>query len=273
MYELLIRIETICVEARPLTLLGVGLVTTVAGLLLWLAGMYFSSVIIGILGAVVGSFCGLLASQLLDVNPLLSMAVGAALLCIAAVLFRNIIIIVLAVIVFALASGTVYSSTILGTGPRQEDMQAEGPMFRSFSRMDPGSRLAYVDEISQEAEGFFERLKALLRDTLGAMDPYKWKLLLAALLGGIGGLVLIWLIKRLVLAVCCSGVGTLLVLIGIESMLMVGGVQLCSAFAEHRGVLTITYFSMVGLGTVVQLILMRSRKPKEAGRPKQQPED
>jgi len=176
---------------------------------------------------------------LLDVNPLLSMAVGAALLCIAAVLFRNIIIIVLAVIVFALASGTVYSSTILGTGARQEDM----------------------------------RLKALLRDTLGAMDPYKWKLLLAALLGGIGGLVLIWLIKRLVLAVCCSGVGTLLVLIGIESMLMVGGVQLCSAFAEHRGVLTITYFSMVGLGTVVQLILMRSRKPKEAGRPKQQPED
>jgi len=50
MYELLIRIETICVEARPLTLLGVGLVTTVAGLLLWLAGMYFSSVMVRLSG-------------------------------------------------------------------------------------------------------------------------------------------------------------------------------------------------------------------------------
>ena len=35
MYELLIRIETVCVEAQLLTLLGVGAVATVAGLLLF----------------------------------------------------------------------------------------------------------------------------------------------------------------------------------------------------------------------------------------------
>jgi len=72
MYELLIRVETLCVEAQPLTLLGIGAVATVVGLLFWLAGTYFSSVIIGVLGVVVGSFCGLLASQRLDVNSLLS---------------------------------------------------------------------------------------------------------------------------------------------------------------------------------------------------------
>ena len=270
MYELLIRIETLCVEAPPLTLLGIGLVTTAAGLLLWLAGMYFSSVIIGILGAVVGSFCGLLVSQWLDVSSLLTMGIGAVLFCVAAVLFRNIIIVVLAVIVFALASSTAYSSMILGSPSEQPEAGLDQRMFRSFSQMDPAARLAYVNRVSQEAEGFFEKLKALLKDTLGAMNPHKWKLLLAALLGGIGGLALIWLIKRLVLAVCCSGVGALLVLVGIESMLMVGGVQVCSAFAEHRGVLTAAYFSMVGIGTIVQLILMRSRKVREVRAERQQ---
>ena len=56
MYELLIRIETLCIGAQPLTLLGIGAITTVVGLLLWLAGTYLSSIVIGILGSVVGSF-------------------------------------------------------------------------------------------------------------------------------------------------------------------------------------------------------------------------
>ncbi len=54
MYELLIRIETICAGAPLLTLLTVGVIATAAGLLLWLAGTYFSSVIVGVLGAAVG---------------------------------------------------------------------------------------------------------------------------------------------------------------------------------------------------------------------------
>lgn len=264
MYELLIRIETLCVEAQPLTLLGIGAITTFIGLLLWLAGMYFSSIVIGMLGAVVGSFCGLLVSQWLDLNSLLSMGMGAAVLCIAAVLFRNIIIIVLAIIVFALAVGTAYSSMILASSAQQQDAQPDPALVSSFSHMDPNMRLSYVDQITEEEDGFFEKLKALLGDTLGTMSPYKWKLLLSILLGGIGSLLLIWLVKRLVLALCCSSVGALLVLIGIESLLMTVGLHMCSVFQEHRLVLTVTYFSMVGIGTVVQLILTRSPKSKEA---------
>lgn len=116
MYELLIRIETLYLEAQPLMLLGMGAGAIIVGLLLWLAGAYFSSAIIGVLGAVVGSFCGLLISQWLDLNPLLSMTIGAVVFCIAAVLFKKIIIIVIAVIVFALAGGTAYSSIVLGNG-------------------------------------------------------------------------------------------------------------------------------------------------------------
>lgn len=130
-------------------------------------------------------------------------------------------------------------------------------------------RLSYVNQITEEKDGFFEKLKVLLKDTLGAMSPHKWKLLLSILLGGIGGLLLIWLIKRLVLALCCSCVGALLVLVGVESLLMTVGLQMCNALKEHRLVLTVTYFSMVGIGTVVQLILTKSPKAKEANTEKQ----
>ena len=264
MYELLIRIETLCIGAKPLTLLGIGAITIVVGLLLWLAGMYFSSIVIGMLGAVMGSFSGLLISQWLDLNSLLSMAIGSAVLCIAAVLFRNIIIIVLAIIIFALAGGTAYSSMILASPEQQQDTQLDPVLVSSFSHMDSDMRLSYVNQIAEQDDSFSERLKVLLKDTLGTMSPYKWKLLLSIFLGGIGGLFLIWLVKRLILALCCSGVGALLVLIGIESLLMMLGLHMCSIFQKHRLALTITYFSMVVIGTIVQLILTRSSKSKEA---------
>ncbi len=269
MYELLIRIETLCLDAQPLVLLGVGAVMTVLGLLLWLGGSYFSSIIIGVLGASVGAFCGLLISQWFNLNPLLSMIIGAAILCIAAVIFRNVIIIVLAAMVFALAAGTAYSSMVLGSPPQQQETEVFHAQFSSFSQMDPTMRRAYVDEIAEEDAGFFEKLKTLLGDALKIMSPYKWKLLLSVLLGGIGGLLLFRLLKRLVLALCYSGVGALLVLVGVESLLVTVDFQMCSSLQEHRHVLTIIFFSMVGVGTIFQLIVKRSPKPSEVEADKQ----
>ena len=263
MYELLIRIETLCLEARPLLLLGIGAAAVIIGLLLWLAGAYFSSVIIGVLGAVVGSFCGLLISQWFDLNPLLCMIIGAVLFCIAAVLFKNIIIIVLAVIVFALAGGTAYSSFILGNPTQQQEAEVSPVPGQSFSHMDPDMRRAYIEEITEEEVGFSEKLKALLGDALKTMSPHKWKLLLSVLIGGFGCLLLIWLLKKLVFALCYSSIGTLLIFIGIECLLMTVGFQACSKLQGHRPVITITYFLMAGSGAIVQLIITRSRKPKE----------
>jgi hypothetical protein len=263
MYELLIRIETLCLDAQTLTLLGVGAVMTLLGLLLWLGGSYFSSIIIGVLGAAVGAFCGLLVSQWLDLGPFLSMTISAAALCIAAVIFRNFIIIVLAAMVFALAVGTAYSSMVLSSPPKQEETELGPAQVRSFSQMDPTMRRAYVDEIAEEDAGFFEKLKALLGDALSIMSPHKWKLLLSIILGGIGGLLLFRLLKRLVLALCYSGVGVFLLLVGAEVLLMTVDFQLCSALQEHRQVLTVIFFSMVGVGTIFQLMVKRSPKPSE----------
>lgn len=267
MYELLIRIETVCVGAPLSTLLGVGAVATVAGLLLWLAGTYFSSVIIGILGAAVGSFCGLLISQWFDISSLLSMGIGAVVLCASAVLLRNVLIIVLAAIIFALAAGTAYSSIILGSPIQQPQTEQNAVPVSSFSQMDANMRLSYVDEISTEQDGFFDKLKAMVKDTLSTMSPFKWKLLLSTVVGGLGGLLLVWFIKKFMIALCCSVVGALLVIVGIENLLMAAGFQMCDKLGGHRMALSVTYFSMVGIGAVVQLILARSKKTEEAEAP------
>ena len=146
----------------------------------------------------------------------------------------------------------------------QQETELEPVAVSSFSEMDATMRLSYVDEISAEQDGFFEQLKALLKDTMSTMSPFKWKLLLSTLGGGLGGLFLVWFIKKFVIALCCSVVGALLVLVGIENLLMAAGFQMCSAFGGHRFALSVTYFSMVGIGAIVQLIIARSKKPEEA---------
>ena len=263
MYEILIRIETLCLEARPILMLGTGAVAVILGLMLWLAGAYFSAMIIGVLGAVVGSFCGLLIAQWFDLNPFYCMIIGAALFCIAAVLFRNIIIIVIAVIVFAFVGGTAYSSFILGNPTQQQDVDVSPVLGQSFSRLDPDMRRAYIAEITEDEAGFSEKLKAFLGDALKTMGPHKWKLLFSVLIGGFGCLLLIWLLRKMVFALCYSSIGAMLILIGIECLLMTAGFQACSALQGHRHVITITYFFMVASGAIVQLILTKSRKPRE----------
>ncbi len=266
MYELLIRVETLCIDARPLVLFTAGALSIVAGLLLWLAGAYFSSWIMGLLGAIVGGFCGLLVSEWLDINVLVSMSVGAGLLCVASVLFRNSIIILLAVLVFALAGGSAYSSMILGDSKpdTSSGIELSEELIR-FSRMDLNGRLAYMDDISSAEAGFFDRLKALTADALESMGPHKWKLAGCILLGAAVGGVLIWLVRRLVLALSYSGVGTLLIFVGAQSLCMLFGFAMCSAISQHRRALSIVYFAMVGIGAIAQLLLVRrGKKVKEA---------
>jgi hypothetical protein len=263
MYELLIRIETLCLEAQPLHLVGVGAVMTAVGLLLWLGGTHLNSMIMSIFAGIVGSFWGLLASQRFDLNALLCMSIGIAVFSIAAFIFKRFIVIVLITIVLALAAGTAYSSVVLSTPTEQQDSETSAAPVQSFSHMDPATRLAYFHEITGQEPSISGKLKAFLGDTLSTMSPHRWILLLFTLLGGIGGLLLIWLIKRPALAISYSVVGALLVLAGTESLLTAGGLQGCSILQEYRYGLTIIYFLMVGLGTIVQLFLTRSRKPKE----------
>jgi hypothetical protein len=136
-------------------LIGVGGVITVVGILFWLSGLYYSTVVIGLLGAIVGSFCGLLVAQWFEVHLLLSVVIGAAAFGIMSVLFKNPLTIVLATIVLGIVGGMVCLTLAVDSPAWRSTPEQEQPEFvHSFSNMDQSTRQVYL-ESNHQSRGWF----------------------------------------------------------------------------------------------------------------------
>lgn len=276
MNELLLRIETLCLEADSSILLGAGAGMAVVGLFLWLGGARYSTIVVGLLGAAVGAMVGMLVGQRVGLEPFLSMAAGAVVLSILSILARNVLVIVLATLIFALLAATVYTTVVLDGQPAPEatqDVAGEGQtsqderdvleprrfVYQSFSSMDPNTRQAYIDELSGSGEGFQSRMKVVLEDLWQSLGPHKWYLLGAILIGGVGGFLLIWFIKNVILPLCYSVVGTTAILLGIQLVLLSLGARVVSDLSPRPWIIPATFGSMTFIGWVRQLLA--GRKP------------
>lgn len=269
MNELLIRVETLCLEVDPPLLIGVGAAMAIIGLVLWWGGTRYSTIVIGLLGAAVGAVVGLAVSQQLNVHMFGSMAVGAVVLGVVSVLLRNILIIVLAVAIFALVGAAGYAGVVLDGQPAEETTIAEGQpqtvgaqrfsLYQSFSSMDPNSRQVYLNEISGSEEGFQDRSKAILKDTWNALGSTKWPLVGAILIGGVAGFLLIWFIKQVIVPLCYSIVGTASLVLGVQVALLGFDVHLASSLPPQRWIVPAALGGMTVVGWVSQLLA--ARKP------------
>lgn len=267
MYELLLRTETLLAGLRTPVLAAVGLVALVAGLVLWLGGTRYSAIIIGLLGAVVGSACGLLVAQQFGANPWLGMIVGAAVLGGLSILLKNVLIVVLAVLVFSAVSGAGYLTVILDRAvppARVADQNEPGRTVRYFSGMGLAERQTYMNDISHEAETFADRLQALLTDTWEAAGPHGWALALAILAGAVLGILLVWFLAKIVIALAYSIVGTATIFLGVQAALLAAGVPVVSELASRRGALPLAFLIMMAIGWVWQLFYGGPRKPAPA---------
>jgi hypothetical protein len=274
MYELLLRTETLFWGLSSLVLLLIGVVALVAGLVLWLGGSRHSTIIIGLLGAVVGSALGLLVSQWFTLNPWLSMIVGAAVLAGISVLLRNILVLVLAVLVLSALGGAGYLAVVLDRAvpqARPEARAVQGPTVQYFSGMDQTGRRNYMQDISGQDQTFAERLRALLANTWEAIRPHAWMVALAALAGAVIGLLLVWFVAKIVIALAYSIVGTAAIFIGAQAALLAAGYAAVSALADHRRALPITFLVMIAIGWLWQLF-SSARRRKAAPEAEQQAE-
>lgn len=269
MNELLLRIETLCLDVDPPLLMGVGAGMAIVGLFLWLGGTRYSTVVIGLLGAAVGAVLGLAVGQQLGVHLFISMAVGAVVLGIVSILLRNLLIIILATLIFAFVGAAGYAGVVLDTQPSQEETttsqqqtipSGQSLLFQSFSGMDPNSRQVYLDEISGSEPDFQERLKAVLKDTWNALGPTKWYLMGAILIGGVGGFLLIWFIKQVIVPLCYSIVGTTSLILGAQLLLLGVDFRLASSLPVQRWIVPAALGFMTVLGWVSQLLA--ARKPR-----------
>lgn len=282
MNELLLRVETLCAEVDSTILLGAGAGMVVVGLFLWLGGARYGTIVIGLLGAAVGAMIGLLVSQKAGLGPFLCMAVGAVILSILSIAARNGLVIVLATVIFALLAATVYTSYVLDRQPTEEattrsaapgsSFAASGEpkfVYQSFSSMDPNSRQAYIDNLGGSKEDFQSRLKVMLADLWRALGPYRWYLLAAILIGGVGGFLLIWFIKNVVLPLCYSVVGATAALLGAQVLLLGLGAHVVNDLAPRPWIVPAAFGSMTLIGWVRQLLAGRKRHARAEEGPKE----
>jgi hypothetical protein len=278
MYELLLRIETLLLGLQTSVLWALGIGALVVGLILWLGGTRYHAVIIGVLGAVVGSAAGLLASQQLGLSPWLGMAVGAAVLAGLSILLRNVLILVLAVLVFSAVGGAGYISVVLDRAVPQAQVPSESQaeqkwVFRHFSGMDPAARQNYMNDISQQAQTFGARLKALLANTWQALGPHGWIVVLPIVAGAVVGILLIWLIAKIVIALAYSIVGTATMFLGAQAALLAAGVPVVSDLQSRPWLPLVVFVTMTAVGWVWQLLFAGAKKPKSVPPRKTGPAD
>jgi hypothetical protein len=273
MYELLVRVETLLSPLSVFILLGVGALLLVVGLVLWLGGSRYSTVIIGLLGAVVGSVAGLLVSQWLDLHLWLCMVAGAAILATASVLLRNALILALAVVVIAAVSGAGYLAVLLDrVAPAQKEVEtrtASGFMVQSFTNMDRQTRLNYLDQLATAdkpaaQQTFRDRVRAVLDNTWQAVEPHAWKVGLAVLAGGAVAIFLVWLVKKALIALAYSVVGAATILLGLQTVLLGVGFAAVSSIGPRPWALPGTFLGMTVVGWLWQLFLTRPKEERNA---------
>lgn len=282
MNELLLRIEALCTAVDSSILIGAGAGMAVVGLFLWLGGARYGTIVIGLLGAAVGAMVGLIVSQKLGLGPFLCMAVGAVILSILSIAARNGLIIVLATVIFALIAATAYTSVVLDTQPAEEltaqkaapgdSLTAQGQsrfVYQSFSSMDPDARQAYINDLGGSKEDFQGRLKVVLADLWRALGPHKWYLLGAILIGGVGGFLLIWFIKNVVLPLCYSVVGATAALLGVQLLLLGLGAHVVSDLSPRPWIVPAAFGSMTFIGWLRQLLAGRKRHARTEEAPEE----
>ncbi|MCK5272048.1 MAG: hypothetical protein KAJ52_05705 [Sedimentisphaerales bacterium] len=276
MQEILVRIEGLCLELPPTTLLIVGIITILVGLFLWLGGNYYSGFIVGFLGAALGSLGGLMVSRLIGVAYAWGALIGAAAMGLLAMHLKNIVIIILAVFIFAVSSGTGYLSyawnraTVIGEDAQDRLKVITSPYELSITP--DKSRVATKPGISDDFRGsdatkkagsFLGRLKVIISDAWAATSSNRWPLVFWALAGGIAGLLLVWFIKKIVMALCCSIVGSTVTIAGVQTLLMVKGIAMMQALQGRPKVLPAIFIGMILLGWMTQVFLVTHKAKRK----------
>jgi len=270
MQEILTRIEAICLELPSGTLFIAGIIITIMGLYLWLGGNYYYGIIVGLLGAALGSLAGMVISQSFNLASIWCILIGATLLALVSVHFKNIVIIILAVLIFSLSSGTGYLSYALNSAKslRENNLSSTTDVSLSGDTLSGLDKIADITQKSRDtihkttdaAGNFYEKIKQVLSDAWSDTSGHRWQLFAFIAVGGIVGFLLACLVKKIVIALCCSIVGATATIAGVQILLMAKGAAMLEALQKRPSILPIIFSGMVILGWLVQLLIVRTGK-------------
>jgi len=260
MNPLLVRIQNAALQLEWWHLAIPGGLAVVLGLFLWLGGARHASFVVGVLGAVLGAAVGLFASSWFNIRLPVAIVAGALLFAVAAMLFQNMILLLLAAIIFALVVGTTYlGSTFVPVD--STGITAEERLYEHLEDLSPGAAPQALWGITDGSGR--DRFGAILQDVRAKASQNKWWLLMWLVVGAAGGLILGLLLKKILMAVCCSIVGTAGVLGGMMALFFAKGVAVFSALESRPKQLAVLAVGMVVFGSLVQLMLAAAHRSRQ----------
>jgi len=276
MHNLVLRIEQACLQMNWPVLLGLGLIATALGLFLWLGGLRYSALVLALLGAAVGATLGLLLSRWLPGPTVLIVVIGAAVVALIAAVMQQPIILLLAAIIFALVCGMTYMTLKLNSQQWRDtlaqlteqvrahpddlpdDNSARANLLRHLAAMAP-SRDSETDHRSPHQRAM-AGLKAALAELRFSASSSWVSLAVWIILGGLVGLAIAFLLKRLIMALCCSIVGSSSVFLGVSAILLAKKAAVLTGLWSRPALAPVVFGVMVGVGLLVQLLFVRPIK-------------
>jgi hypothetical protein len=278
MSEFLFRVQDACLQLNWWSLVLPGLAVIVLGLFLWLGGARYAFAVVGLLGAVVGAGCGFVVSQWFDLHIPLTVSAGAAIFTITAILLQQTVIVLLASIIFAAACGLAYMTHTIDRQSFQDTLQNLRGDWGSLSsdiEKPPSSESADkttlplplgIDEsnfaLSEPHEQGIQKLKDILDALRSSAASNRNMLFVWAVLGGVVGLLIGYLLKKIVMALCCSIVGATGVITGMLALFLAKGIPVFSSLQDRPRLLLSIFIAMIIFGCLLQLFITGRAKKK-----------
>ena len=291
MNEQLLKIERILLESPSGYVFLAGLALFIMGLFLWIGGLKYLKLVSGMLGGATGAIFGSILAATFNMHTAGTVAISAAIFAIGAVLLQQLIILLVATIIFGLIFGGGYMEYAIGKGPaptsstqtetmhydnQQGYQQSDNSSFQAdnpFGHMQQFGQTAenlnraghIAAETGKYAGTFFEKIKAVFSELTPTMSNNAGYLILWCVLGAIIGLVLAQLLKTIVMALCCSIVGATGVVAGVIISIIAKGTDAWTILQGHGRVMTMVFLSMVIFGWLFQILTRRSTKKTPQG--------
>lgn len=232
-------------QSCPLVLAAVGIAVVLAGLCVWLGGLYIKKPLVGVIGGAGGFVLG---ATVINRGPV-PVAALSAVAALVAIALERVFITVLAATLAAVLGFAVLA----------------GPYMKNSGASEPARRY----EVSAETQTydnveFMAELKAYAVDVAGSaryagsnMPPQRWALVAAmAVICVIGGFTL-W---RLTAVLCFSAFGTMLICFGMTLMLLCKGSSPVTNLNHRPMVYAGVFAGMIAFGTIEQLVLCRRQQ-------------
>ena len=264
---------------------------------LWLGGTRYSFLVLALLGALLGAGTGLLIGPKLGAATLPSAAIGAIVLALLAGLLHKVTIVLLAMIIFALVAVTVHMGRTVGDDSRQQATPYPSDLTNSTTESLPNYSGQFADAANTAGTNNYRDMPNNLGTpqnfgtpgNLGDPDnpqptdahsialnklcnawqtikssaqAHRGALVIWALAGAVVGMILAWLLRVLIMAFCCSMVGSTAVIAGIIALLLAKGTPAFSALQSHPRVAPAIFTGMLLFGWLTQLLLLGPTKDK-----------